>query len=323
MGRVAEETKVIPTLKTLAAIAVLAIVQAMANAQNTPQAATLNLAQRLGYPADSKLLIIHADDLAVAHSADEASFTALESGAVTSASVMVPCPWLLEVSEWLKAHPDADLGLHLTLTSEWKDYRWGPVAPRDQVASLVNPDGYFWPEVLPVVKHATPEDVEREIRAQIERAIAVGIHPTHLDMHMGTLAAREDYYAVFIKVAHEYHLPFLALRVPGSRAKWLSMLTPNDPVLDSLTVFNPSVKAETWTESYVHALGTLKPGFNEMIVHLARDDSEFEAITAGHPDYGAAWRARDFKAVTSPEFRKALDDNHIILVHWKDLKKVM
>jgi len=114
---------VIPTLKALAAIALLTIVPATASAQIAPQGANSNVAQRLGYPADSKLLIIHADDLAVAHSVDDASFAALESGAVTSASVMVPCPWLREVADWFKAHPDADLGIHLTLTSEWNDYR--------------------------------------------------------------------------------------------------------------------------------------------------------------------------------------------------------
>ena len=310
-------------MRVFVAIAALAVAPVAVNAQTIPQSATRNIAERLGYPADAKLLIIHADDLSVAHSADDASFAALESGAVTSASVMVPCPWLTEVADWFKAHPDADLGLHLTLTSEWKDYKWGPVAPHDQVPSLLDPDGYFWPEVVPVVKHATADDVEREIRAQVERAIALGIHPTHLDMHMGTLAARQDYYAVFVKVAHEYHLPFLALHSPILQAKWLAMLQPTDPVLDSLIMFTPSVKPETWTERYVDALNKLKPGFNEMIVHLGHDDAELEAITAGHPDYGAAWRARDFKAVNSPELRKAIADNHIILVHWKDLKKAM
>lgn len=301
---------------------VLAAMPAASRPQTTPAAAARTIAERLGYPAGSKLLIIHADDLGVAHSADAASFAALESGAVTSASVMMSTPWVPEVAEWFKAHPDADLGLHLTLTSEWRDYRWGPVAPRDQVPSLLNPDGYFWPDVAPVAKNATPEDVEREIRAQVTRAMAMGIHPTHLDIHMGTLAARQDYYAVLVKVAHEYHLPFLAVHLPGLE-KWLSMLQPNDPVLDSLVMFTPSVRPETWTASYVQALGKLKPGFHEMIVHLGHDDSELEAITAGHPDYGAAWRARDYQAVTSPEFRKALNDNHIILVHWKDLKKTM
>ena len=111
-----------------------------------------NIAERLGYPADSKLVILHADDLAVAHSVDMASFPALDQKAVSSASVMVPCPWLTEVAAYAKAHPDADIGLHLTLTSEWKTYRWGPVAPKDQVASLLDPDGYFYPDVEPVAR---------------------------------------------------------------------------------------------------------------------------------------------------------------------------
>lgn len=292
-------------------------------AQTTAPSEARTVAERLGYAPHAKLLIIHADDLAVAHSVDDASFAALESGAVTSASVMVPCPWLTEVAEWARSHPGADLGLHLTLTSEWKTYRWGPVASRDQVPTLLEPDGYFWPEVAPVVQHATAADVEREIRAQVERAMQVGIHPTHLDIHMGTLAARSDYYAALVKIGHEYHLPFLALRLPGPQAKMLSLLGPNDIVLDSLVIFAPGVRPETWTQSYVDAIARLRPGLNEMIVHLGHDDSELEAITADHPDYGAAWRARDFQAVNSPEFRQALADHHIELMHWKDLKRIM
>src|SRR3984957_11310164 len=125
------------------------------------------IAERLGYPRDAKLLIIHADDLAVAHSQDAASFDALDKNAVTSASIMIPCPWLTEVAEYAKAHPDADLGLHLTLTSEWQSYRWGPVASRNEVPGLLGPDGNLWPDVPFVAKHASAVEVEKEIRAQI------------------------------------------------------------------------------------------------------------------------------------------------------------
>src|SRR5207237_4440507 len=146
-----------------------------------------NLAERLGHPADSKLLIVHADDLAVAHSVDSASFDALEKNAVTSASILVPCPWLTEVADYAKAHPDADLGLHLTLTSEWKTYRWGPVESKHNVASLLDPVGTLWSQTALAATNAKPEEAEREIRAQVERALALGIHPTHLDTHMGSL----------------------------------------------------------------------------------------------------------------------------------------
>src|SRR5262249_3064 len=149
-----------------------------------------SIAERLGYPAGAKLLILHADDLAVAHSEDAASFDALDKHAVTSASIMVPCPWLTEVAAYAKAHPDADLGLHLTLTSEWKTYHWGSVESKDKVPSLYDPSGYLWPETAPAAQNLKADEVEREVRAQIEKAIAMGIHPTHLDSHMGVLFSR-------------------------------------------------------------------------------------------------------------------------------------
>src|SRR5579859_4562066 len=169
-----------------------------------------NIAERLGYPADAKLVILHADDLGVAHSVDMASFTALGQKAVSSASVMVPCPWLSEVAAYAKAHPDADLGLHLTLTSEWETDRWGPVESKDKVQSLLDPSGYLWPTTPDAVRNIKVDEAEREIRAQVERAIALGIHPTHLDSHMGALFSRPDLFAMYVKVAHEYELPFLA-----------------------------------------------------------------------------------------------------------------
>jgi predicted glycoside hydrolase/deacetylase ChbG (UPF0249 family) len=283
-----------------------------------------HIAEKLGYPPNSKLLIIHADDLGLSHSQDMASFKALEEKAVTAASAMVPCPWFTEVADFARSHPDADIGLHLTLTSEWNTYRWGPVAPSDQVSSLLGPNGYFYADNGPVAVHAKPEEVEIELRAQIQRALAMGLHPTHLDTHMGTLAVTPQIYSVLIKVAHEYHLPYMAARLPGHLGEeMLKLVSPNDIVLDHLVMFEPNVPATQWTESYVKALESIKPGLNELIVHLAYDDSEMQAITAGHPDYGAAWRQRDFNAVTSPQFKQALKENHIILVGWRQLDKLV
>ncbi len=282
---------------------------------------TKTIAERLGYPPDSKLLIIHADDLAVAHSQDTASFDALNQHAVTSASIMVPCPWLTEVADYAKDHPDADLGLHLTLTSEWKTYRWGPVESKDKVPSLLDPSGYLWPDTDQ--HNLKPEEAEREIRAQIERAMAMGIHPTHLDSHMGVLFSRPELFAVYVKVAREYKLPFLAVRSPEAPKELLSMLSDKDVVLDSIVMADPKIDPRNWKNFYINAIKNLKPGVTEIIVHLGHDDAELQAVTLDHPDYGAAWRQSDYNVVTSPEFQKALQDNHVILVHWKDLKKLL
>jgi predicted glycoside hydrolase/deacetylase ChbG (UPF0249 family) len=281
------------------------------------------VAERLGYPADSKLLIVHADDLAVAHSVDTASLDALDKKTITSASVMVPCAWLTEVASYAKDHPDADLGLHLTLTSEWKVDRWGPVASKDSVTSLLDPSGYLWPLTLAAAASLKPEEAEREIRAQIDRAVALGIHPTHLDSHMGVLFSKPELFAVYVKVAHEYNLPFLAVQFQGAPAALFSVLSEKDVILDSVIMANPSVRASEWRDFYVSAVKNLKPGLAEMIVHLGHDDSELQAVTIDHPDFGSAWRQRDYDFVTSPEFKKALAENHVILVKWKDFKKLL
>ena len=303
--------------KIVAAGMFFIFIGAAASAQNK------TVAERLGYPADSKLLIVHADDLAIAHSEDAASFEALEKNAVTSASIIVPGPWLTEVAAYAKAHPDADLGVHLALTSEWKTYRWGPVESKDKVPSLVDASGYLWPETLPALQNIKPEEVEREIRAQVERAMALGIHPTHLDSHMGVLFSSPPLFAVYVKLAHEYKLPFLAVRIPNVPPQLLSVLSEKDIVVDSVVIANPTVHANEWRDFYVNAVMNLKPGVTEIIVHLGHDDTELEAVMEDHPDYGAAWRQRDYNAVTSAEFKKALEENHVIPIKWKDLKKLV
>ncbi|HZE09579.1 MAG TPA: polysaccharide deacetylase family protein [Gemmatimonadaceae bacterium] len=287
----------------------------------TLSAQTKTIAERLGYPADSKLLILHADDLGVAHSEDVASFDALDRGAVSSASVMMPTPWVTEVANYFKAHPDADIGLHLTLTAEWQTYRWGSVAPRDKVPSLLDSAGIFPNDEKIVAANAKPAEVEIELRAQIERALALGIHPTHVDSHMGSLFTTPALIATYVKVAHEYHLPFLALKgspLAGPGAG----LSPRDIVLDAVIIAGDDVPRDKWKEFYLNAIAGIKPGLTEMIVHLGHDDAELQAITVNHEPYGAAWRQRDYDMVRSAEFRKALADNHVILVKWKDLGRI-
>jgi chitin disaccharide deacetylase len=279
---------------------------------------TRSIAERLGYPAGSKLLILHADDLGVAHSEDTASFDALNRGAVSSASVMIPTPWVSEVAAYFKAHPNVDLGLHLTLTSEWQTYRWGSVEGRDKVPSLLDSAGTFPNDESIVAKMAKPAEVDRELRAQLERALALGIHPTHIDSHMGSLFTTPELVATYVKVAHDYHLPFLAVKGSGFGAPQAG-LSPQDVVLDAVIIADRQVPNDQWKAWYLSQIAGLKPGITELIVHLGYDNAELQAVTVNHDAYGSAWRQRDYDVVTSPEFAKALKDNNVIVVKWKDL----
>lgn len=288
---------------------------------STAFAQTKTIAERLGYPANSKLLIIHADDLGAAHSVDAASFDALDKGAVTSASIMVPTPWITEVATYARAHPNADLGLHLTLTSEWETYRWGSVGPSDKVPSLLDSTGTFPKLESLVAARANPLEAEREIRAQVERAMALGIRPTHLDSHMGSLYTTPELMATFVRVAHDYHLPFRALRGDPRVAPKLPLST-DDVLLDTVITASPEIPRDQWKQWYLNSIAKLKPGLTEMIVHLGHDDSELQAVMINHEPWGSAWRQRDYEVMNSAEFKKALKDNHVILVTWKELQKL-
>ncbi|MGH9823185.1 MAG: polysaccharide deacetylase family protein [Blastocatellia bacterium] len=292
--------------------------------ESSRQSEGKTLAERLGYSKDAKLLIIHADDLGVAHSVNAASLKALDSGAITSGSIMMPCPWITEIAAYMRTHPDADLGLHLTLTSEWQSYRWGPVASKDKVHSLLDREGYLYPTEGEAASHMDPREAEIEIRAQVERALALGIHPTHLDAHMGTLFRTKPLFEALLRVAHDYHLPFLDATdffVEGPYLK--ASLGPNDVVIDHMTTISPSVTPDHWADFYRDAIKNLKPGVTEFIIHLGYDDAEMQAITVNHPDWGAAWRQRDFNFFTSPECRKILEENDVKLVTWRQSGKLV
>ena len=282
------------------------------------------IAERLGYPRDAKLLIVHADDLGMAHSVNAATIKAFETGLVNSGSIMVPCPWLTEIAAYARDNPKADLGLHLTLTSEWTSFRWGPVTPKDRVKSLLDKDGYLHLTESEAASKADPKEVELEITAQIERARALGIQPTHLDSHMGTLYQNKALFEVFLRVARNHKLPVRIAKTWFARADFLpGMLNPDDVYIDRILDINPTVPANDWAKFYSDAIKKLEPGVTEIVIHLAYDDGEMRGATINHPDWGAAWRQRDFDFFTSEAFRKLLQDNQIKLITWRDLGKLI
>jgi chitin disaccharide deacetylase len=287
------------------------------------QAQNKTLAERLGYPADAKLLIVHADDLGMAHSINDATTKAFATGLVNSGSIMMPCSWVPEIAEYARNNPRADLGLHLTLTSEWKNYRWGPLLPRDRVASLLDDNGYLRLTESEAASKAKVGEVEKEIQAQIELARKLGIQPTHLDSHMGTLYQSKELFETLIRVGRQNKLPVRISREWFSRMSYLpSLLKPEDILVDHMISIEPSVTPEGWARFYVDEVKNLKPGLSEIIVHLAYDDAEMKSMTKDHPDWGSSWRQRDFDFFTSDVFRDLIKAHNIKLVSWREIRKL-
>ncbi|HKT23346.1 MAG TPA: polysaccharide deacetylase family protein [Terriglobales bacterium] len=276
--------------------------------------------EKLGYPASARLLIIHADDFGMAHSVNRAITQALENGWVTSSSILVPCPWLPEVARWAQAHPQADLGIHMALNSEWTDFRWGPVSPREKVGTLLDQQGYLPLLETQVAQQDRPAEVEIELHAQIDRARRLGIPLSHLDTHMGALLTTPQLIATYRKIADDYRLP-----IPLKRTKNVdeSTLRPSESLVDEVLQISPGVAPEQWLKTYENMLQPLAPGVYELIVHLGFDDDEMRGATWNHPDWGAAWRQHDFDMVKSPEFRQFLKDQGFVLVGWKDLVRTL
>ncbi|MFN7119441.1 MAG: polysaccharide deacetylase family protein [Saprospiraceae bacterium] len=288
------------------------------------------LAERLGYPKDAKLLIIHADDLAVAHSENQASFKAMKEGSVSSASVMVPCPWLKEVVEYAQKNPNHDLGLHLTLTSEWQWYKWGPAAPRGEVPGLVDANGYFYDNCADVAKNAKPEEVERELRAQIEKAKALGLEPTHLDSHMGCVFfTNPQNFATYLKLAKEYGIPPMVNRqmvegiINQAPQVFAGVFDDKIPVIDQIYGASEADYKNGMAKYYAKTLREMPPGVHVMIIHTAYNNEEMQGITVNHPGWGAAWRQADYDFFTSKACKKILKEKNIHVITWREIGKLM
>jgi len=270
----------------------------------------------LGYPVDARLLIINADDFGMCHAINEAIFRALKKGMLHSTTLMLPCPWALHAMHFLADHPEIPFGVHLTVISDWVDYRWGPVTSREKVPSLIDKAGYFYnfehmPEFLAQVRL---DQLEMEFRAQIEVVLAAGLKPTHLDWHSLRIGGRADIFDVMLRLAREYGL---ALRVAG-RA-WIEKVqsqgfpTNDYDFLDSY-LLDPVDKSAR----YDQMLRELPTGLSEWAVHPGLDNAELLTI---EPD-GKHVRQTDFDFLMSQEAKDIVKEEGIILLDYRALQVV-
>ncbi|MFM7060075.1 MAG: polysaccharide deacetylase family protein [Actinomycetes bacterium] len=269
------------------------------------------LAERLGHAPDAKLLIINCDDLGSTRAANVAIYEALRDGLATSATLMVPCPWSRDAASGYRGE---DVGVHLTLTSEWENYRWGPIT---HSPSLLDGDGGFPRTLDDVWDHADLDEVRKECRAQIERAIYWGFDVSHLDSHMGTLQLRPAFFDVYLELAVEFGLP---LRMAGHAAEaalgfpFRRLAEEEGIVFPDHFVYTP-VGQRTIIEA---ALAELRPGVTEIYFHPALDTDE---LRSSHPDW--AGRVSDDATVRlDPTFRDLVASSGATLIGYRELREL-
>lgn len=270
----------------------------------------------LGYPADARLLITNADDFGMCHAVNEAVMRAFPEGILRSTTLMVPCPWALHAMRFLAVHPDISFGVHLTVVSEWADYRWGPVTPIGKVPSLVNRQGHFYnfdqmPEFLAQVNL---DELEMEFRAQIEVVLAAGLKPTHLDWHCLRLDGWDAVSEVMLGLAGEYGLAFRVVTRSQIAMVQRRGLPANDAgFLDSYHI-DPATKAAHYTE----LLRRLPAGLSEWAVHPGLDYPELLAIEPG----GHHIRQTDFDFLISQQAKDVIRQEGIILLDYRALQDI-
>jgi predicted glycoside hydrolase/deacetylase ChbG (UPF0249 family) len=284
-------------------------------------------AERLGWPEGTKAVIFHVDDAGMSHNSNMGAVKAIEDGVATSTSIMMPCPWVPEMNTYLKEHPQVDAGLHLTLTAEWKKYRWGPVAGKPAVPGLVDSEGCLWHSVNEVAAHASTDEFETEIRAQIDKALTMGIKPTHLDSHMGTCFLPQ-YLDCYVKVGIEKQIPILMfgghMQHIGAEAGAMKPLVyliaskvwnAGLPVIDDLVTSPTSADSyEGRKEQLITLLREMKPGITEIIVHCTVLTENFSQISGSGPK-----REAELHLMIDPDLKKFIEDEGIILTTWREL----
>jgi len=280
--------------------------------------------KHLGYPRNTKLLIVHADDMGLSHSTNLACMKAMDEGLVNSGSIMMPCPFAEEMISFSKLNPTKDIGIHITLTSEWRGHQWKPILGM-QVSSLVNSEGFFFESGGELLEKAILSEVEKEMCAQIEFALSCGMQPTHLDSHMFSGISNPEFLKIYIRVGRKYSLPVLLNR--EKIKKWFRYnldpyLSDQEIPVSQLFIATPRQVRKGFPWFYRNVLQSIKPGLNCLLVHPAFDDDEMKILTHGYTDYNSSWRQADFDFFTSNECGQIIQERNIQLITWREIMEI-
>jgi len=275
--------------------------------------------RKLGFADDDRVVIIHADDIGMCQATVAAFVDLVDFGLISSGAVMVPCPWFPQVAAWCRQRPLVDLGVHLTLTSEWDGYRWGPISTRDPASGLIDEEGYFQHRSGQVQEHGDAAAVQLELQMQVDRAVAAGIDVTHVDTHMGAVA-QVKFVPAYVQLAIQRRLPMMILRLETAAvaAQLVRQLEAQGlPLLDHL-VGLPLDQPQDRVGLAKETFDALPPGLTHFIIHPARDTPELRAIASDWPS-----RVADYEAFTSRELRDAVRDSGVQVIGYRALRELM
>jgi len=287
--------------------------------------------KKLGYNNQDRLVIIHTDDIGMCQSSIAAFADLWEYGLISSGATMVPCSWFPQVGIYCREHPQADMGVHTTLTCEWTPYRWGPISTRDPASGLIDEEGYFPRTVQPIQNLASPEEVQIELEAQVKRALAAGIKITHVDTHMGTVA-HPKFIPIYIQLGMQYQVPVMIPRMDEAGYQSLGMDAESAafavqliqnleeqglPLVDHV-VGLPLNQPEERIEIAKATLNSVPVGITHFIIHPSKDSPELRAIA---PDWQS--RVADYQAFCSDELRNWVKGSGIQVIGYRALKELM
>jgi hypothetical protein len=285
----------------------------------------------LGLPADARVAIFHADDVGMCHGANVAFGELFRTGAVSCGAVMVPCPWFSETAEMAGAAPDLDVGVHLTLTSEWRTYRWAPISTASQASGLIDEHGYFWRRLPWLASHVVPEAAEAEMRAQIERALAAGIDVTHLDTHMGA-ALLPSLVEIYIRLGCEYRLPvlfprhfqdytsvldFAGVPLQGYAPRIARLEAEGWPLVDHFRM-TPGVPSTDSDQAYRELVTTLRAGLTMVALH-PNAGGDIETIVPAK----AHFRTDEYRILGDRTFRDFVAEQRIRILGFRPLRELL